>query len=124
MGEGNAAIQSGGGLPLVGGGGSVMTHSYCWLWNHFKYSIQICDGFWTIQEHLIFKTGDAGLPYIKIYLFFKTLIALKVKCFWNRLEIFWIQEKILERYAKNWIFHQNNILQYYFQSLCMALYGV
>jgi hypothetical protein len=26
MGEGNAAIQSGGGLPVVGGGGSVMTH--------------------------------------------------------------------------------------------------
>ncbi len=27
MGEGNAAIQSGGGLPVVGGGGSVMTHT-------------------------------------------------------------------------------------------------
>jgi hypothetical protein len=29
MGEGNAAIQSGGGLPIVGGGGggSLMTHS-------------------------------------------------------------------------------------------------
>jgi hypothetical protein len=27
MGEGNAAIQSGGGLPEVGDGGSVMTHT-------------------------------------------------------------------------------------------------
>jgi hypothetical protein len=27
MGEGNAAIQSGGGLPVVGGGVSVMTHT-------------------------------------------------------------------------------------------------
>ena len=27
MGEGNAAIQSGGGLPLVGDGGRVMTHT-------------------------------------------------------------------------------------------------
>jgi hypothetical protein len=27
MGEGYAAIQRGGGLPVVGGGGSLMTHS-------------------------------------------------------------------------------------------------
>ncbi len=27
MGEGKAAIQRGGGLPVVGGGGSVMTHT-------------------------------------------------------------------------------------------------
>jgi hypothetical protein len=27
MGEGYAAIHRGGGLPLVGGGGSLMTHS-------------------------------------------------------------------------------------------------
>jgi hypothetical protein len=27
MGEGNAAIQSGGGWPVVGGGGWVMTHT-------------------------------------------------------------------------------------------------
>ena len=39
----------GGGLPVVGVGGSVMTHTA---------GIQICDGFLTIQEHLIFKTGD------------------------------------------------------------------
>ncbi len=26
MGEGSAAIQRGGGLPVVGGGGSLMTH--------------------------------------------------------------------------------------------------
>jgi hypothetical protein len=26
MGEGNAAIREGGGLPVVGGGGSLMTH--------------------------------------------------------------------------------------------------
>jgi hypothetical protein len=27
MGEGHAAIYRGGGLPVMGGGGSVMTHS-------------------------------------------------------------------------------------------------
>ncbi len=27
MGEGNDAIQRGGGLPVMGGGGSLMTHS-------------------------------------------------------------------------------------------------
>jgi hypothetical protein len=37
MGEGYAAIHRGGGLPVVGGGGSLMTHM-CWLCNHSKYS--------------------------------------------------------------------------------------
>jgi hypothetical protein len=55
MGEGNAAIQCGGGLPIVGGWGKC---DDCWLCYHSKYSIQICDGFLTIQEYLVFKTGD------------------------------------------------------------------
>jgi hypothetical protein len=63
----------------------------------------------------------ADLSYIKIY-FFKTRIALKVKCSWNLLELFWIQEKILGSYAKHLIFHQNNIFcSNIFQSKCMAL---
>ncbi len=75
-------------LPFkVGVGGSVMTRT----------CIQICDGFWTIQEHLIFKkVMVAGLPYSKIY-FFKTLIELKVICFWNWLELFWIQEEGMQK---------------------------
>ncbi len=44
MGEGYAAIQRGGGLPVVGGGGKS-DDSWCWLCNHLKYSIQIGDDF-------------------------------------------------------------------------------
>ncbi len=44
MGEGNAAIQVGGGLPVVGGGGQC-DDSFCWLCDHAKYRIQIDDGF-------------------------------------------------------------------------------
>jgi hypothetical protein len=43
MGEGYAAIHRGGGLPVVGGGGQS-DDSYCWLYNHSKYSSQIGDG--------------------------------------------------------------------------------
>ncbi len=32
-------------------------NSWCWLCNYSKHSIQICDCFWFIQVHLIFKTG-------------------------------------------------------------------
>ena len=49
----------------------------------------------------------------KIY-FFKTLIALKVKCFWTEFKFYLIHYKLLGKYAKILIFHQNNILQYYF----------
>ncbi len=58
IGEGYAAIQRGGGRPVVGDGDSLMTFSAgseTTLSN--KYNIQICNGFWTIQVHLILKTG-------------------------------------------------------------------
>ncbi len=54
--------REGGGLPLVGGVGSLMTNS---AGSVTSQSIQICDGFWIIQVHLIFKQAMAGLPYIK-----------------------------------------------------------
>ncbi len=47
MGEGNAAIQSGGGLPVVGGWSSVMTHTA---------------GFVTTQS-IAFKYVMASEPY-------------------------------------------------------------
>jgi hypothetical protein len=59
------------------------------------------------------KQVMVSLPYIKIY-FFKTLIALKLKSLWVWLKFSLIHNKFLGRYAKNWIFHQNNILQYFF----------
>jgi hypothetical protein len=43
MGEGNAAIQSG--VPVVRGGGSVMTHTAGSVTMHSKYRIQMCDSF-------------------------------------------------------------------------------
>ncbi len=78
MGEGNAAIHSGGRAACSGGVGSVMTDSYCWLCNHSKYTIQICDGFWTLQEHLIFKTGD-GWFVIHQDLLFKNTYSIESK---------------------------------------------
>jgi hypothetical protein len=47
--------REGGGLPIVGGGGSLMTHSAGFVTPKGKHSV--CDGFGTIQVHLIFKTG-------------------------------------------------------------------
>jgi hypothetical protein len=46
--------------------------------------------------------------------FFLTLIALKFKCFGFCLNFSLIHNKFLGRCAKNWIFHQNNILHYFF----------
>ncbi len=51
----------------------------------------------------------AGLPYIKIY-FFENTFSTESKMFLN-------VNKILGRYAKIWIFHENNILHNYFSKL-------
>ncbi len=78
MGEGYAAIHRGGGLPAVGGGGSLMTHSAGSVTTQsiaLKY-VMASEPYkctWYLKQVM------AGLPYIKIY-FFKTLIALKKKC--------------------------------------------
>jgi hypothetical protein len=48
MDEGNAAIQSWGGLPVVGDGGNLMTH------HAGSVNTQMCDGFCTTHVHLIF----------------------------------------------------------------------
>ncbi len=68
MGEGYAAIHRGGGLPVVGGGGSLMTHSagsvttqsialkYVMASEPYMYT-------WSLKQVM------AGLPYIKIYFF-------------------------------------------------------
>ncbi len=57
MGEGYAAKQRWGGLPVVGGGGgSLMTHSAVFVTSQ-SIAKKICDGFLTIQVLLIFKTG-------------------------------------------------------------------
>ncbi len=95
----------------MGGGRSQMTYSA---------------GSVTTQS-IIFKNVVAIEPYrytpdiqnrswqvCNTIFFFKTLIALKLKWFWARLKFSLIHNKILGRYTKHWIFHQNNILQYYF----------
>ncbi len=87
------------GRAACGGGCGQCDDSYSWLCNHSN----------SYLKHVM-----AGLPYIKIS-FFKTLIALKVKSFWNWLQLSCIQEKILGRYAKYWIFHQNNICSLFFK---------
>ncbi len=72
MGEVYAAIHSGGWMPLVGGGGSLMTPSagsvttqsmalkYVMASGPYRYT-------WYLKQVI------AGLPYIKIYFFFKHL---------------------------------------------------
>ncbi len=68
MGEGNAAIQSGKGLPVVGGGGGVMTHTVGLVTIQsiaFKYVMasEPYRNTWYLKQVM------AGLPYIKIYFF-------------------------------------------------------
>ncbi len=70
----------------------------------------------------------AGFPYNKIYFFLNT-DSIEIDIFWAWLKFSLILNKILGRYAKNWIFHQNNILQYYFSksvhgSLTMRCVGL
>ncbi len=52
--EGNAAIQDGEWLLVVGdvGLGSLMDITFHWLCNHSKYRFQICDGSLTIQAEV------------------------------------------------------------------------
>ncbi len=71
MGEGYAAIQRGGGLPVEGGGGSLMTHSAGWATTQrktFKY-VMASEPYsctWYLKQVM------ASLPYIKIYFFWNT----------------------------------------------------
>ncbi len=68
MGEGNAAIQRGGGLPVVEGGGGVMTHTAGSVSTQsiaFKYVMasEPYRSTWYLKQVM------AGLSYIKIYFF-------------------------------------------------------
>ncbi len=101
--------REGGGLPVVGGGGSLMTHSAGSVTTRrkaFKY-VMTSEPYRYIWY---LKQGMASLPYINNY-FFKTL---KLKSLWVWPKFSLIHIKVLGRYAKNWIFHQNNIMQYFF----------
>ncbi len=66
MGEGNAAIQSGGGLPEVGDWGSVITPTAGFVTTQsiaFKYVMasEPYRNTWYLKQVM------AGLPYIKIH---------------------------------------------------------
>jgi hypothetical protein len=82
MGEGYAAIHRGGGLPVAGGGGSLMTHSAGSVTTTQSIALKCVMASEPYRNTWYLKQVMAGLPYIKIYLF-KTLIAVKVKCFWT-----------------------------------------
>jgi hypothetical protein len=71
-----------------------------------------------MQVHLIFtiKQVMEDLPFIKIYCF-KNTYSTGSKMFLYWFEFLLIYYKILGGYAKNWIFHQNNIFLYYFSKL-------
>ncbi len=68
MGEGNAVIQSGGRAPVVGGGGSVVTHTASSVATQsiaFKYVMALKP----YRTTWYLKQVMAGLPYIQIYFF-------------------------------------------------------
>ncbi len=102
----------GGGLPVVGGGGSLMTHSAGSVTTQrkaFKYVMASRPYRYTWYFNRSWK-----VCHTLGFTFFKTLIALKLKILWVWLKFSLIHNKFLGRYATNWIFHQNNILQYFF----------
>ncbi len=101
------------GLPVVGGGGCLMTHSagsvttqrkaykYVMASEPYRYT-------WYVKQVM------ANLPI---------LIAFNVKSL-RVLLIFSLFYKIcLGRYAKSWIFHQYNILQYFFCKVSAWLFN-
>ncbi len=95
MGGGNATIQRGGGLPVVGGGGSVMTHTACSVTTQsiaFKYVMasEPYRNTWYLKQRM------AGLPYIKIY-FFKNTYSIEIKMF---LKLIWIALDLGENFRK------------------------
>ncbi len=77
MGKGYAAMQRGGGLPAVGGGGSLMTHSAGSVTTQRKAFKHVMASE-PYRYTCYLKQVMASLPYIEIY-FFKTLIALELK---------------------------------------------
>ncbi len=79
MGEGYAAIQKGWGLPVVGGGGSLMTHSADSVTiqrKAFKY-VMASEPF---RYTWYFKQVMASLPNVKIY-FFENTYSIEIKRF-------------------------------------------
>jgi hypothetical protein len=104
--------REGGGLPVVGVGAvwwlivlALITpkrkHSNMWWLLNHTGTPDISNRSWQVCHTLRFT-------------FFKTLIALKLESLWVWLKFSLIHNNFLGRYAKNWIFHQNNILQYFF----------
>jgi hypothetical protein len=113
--------REGGGLPVVGVGCSLMTHSAGSVTTQkkaFKYVMPSEPYRYTWY----FKHVMVSLPYIKTY-FFETLTALKLKSLWVWLKFSLIHNKFLGRYAKNWIFYQNNNLQDFFFKVIAWLFN-
>ncbi len=106
--------RAGGGLPVVGDGGSLMTHSASSVTTQkkaIKY-VMASEPYWYSTPDISNRSWQ--VCHTLRFTFFKTLIALKIKSLWVWLKFSLIHNKILGKYAKNWIFHQNNILQYFF----------
>ncbi len=101
--EGYAAIHRGWGSLMTHSAGSVTTKSIslkCVMaYEQYMYT-------WYLKQII------AGSPYIDLLCTRKTLLPLKVKCF-RTWFFFQIQDKILGRYAKNWISPK-----YYFAVMC------
>ena len=93
MGEGNAAIQSG--VPVMRGGGSVMTHTAVSVTTQSKAFIYVM-ALEPYRNTWYLKQVMAGLPYIKVYFFWNTY-SIKSKMF---LKLTWIFLDSRENFRK------------------------
>ncbi len=75
----------GGGLPIVGGGGSVMTHTAGSVTTQ-SIALKYAMAFEPYRNTWYLKQVVAGLPYIKFY-FFKNTYSIESKMF---LKLTWI----------------------------------
>ncbi len=111
--------REGGGLPVGGGGCSLMTHSAGSVTTQrkaFKYVM----AFEPYRYTWYFKQVMASLPYIKIS-FFKNTYSIEIKKSLCLTLIFLDSQQILGWYAKNWIFTKIIFCSISFQSQCMAI---
>ncbi len=90
--------REGGGLPVVGGGGSLMTHctgSVTTQRKVFKY-VMASEPY---RYTWYFKQVMASLPYIKIYFFLNAYI-IEIKKYLSLTKIFLYSQQIFRKVCK------------------------
>ncbi len=121
MGEGNAAIQSGGRASYSGDGGSVMTHTAGSVTTR-SIALKYVMAFEPYRNTWYLKQVVGGLPYIKISFFLNTY-SIESKMF---LKLAWIVLDSGQNFShgiqKTGFFTKMIFCSIIFQSQCMALW--